>query len=500
MTPTPAPAGDAGWRGRTLGSARARVLIGVLVLLAGTLAVTIVADRALLLSQLDERTDERLANEVAEFEQLAQGVDPESGRAFGTRVAAIFDSYFARNVPDGAEVFLGIVDGRPYLRSPDPPYPVEDLPALLASWSRAETPAYGTASTPAGELRYLVVPVVVAEGPQAGALVVGRFPADERAEVDDAVRVGATVSAVAFLAALAAAWAIAGRVLAPLRDLAAAAGAVREDNLAARMPVTGTGELADLTRTFNDMLDRVEGAVATQRAFLDDAGHELRTPITVIRGHLELADPDEPLGTTTREVLFDELDRMARIVSDLLLIADAERLDFVVPGPVDVADLTHDIAAKAMPLADRVWEVHASAVVVADLDRQRITQAWMNLVRNAIQHTAEGQRIVVYSTLKAGRLELAVRDEGEGVAAEDRGRIFDRFARGASARRTGSDGAGLGLAIASAIATGHGGSVEVRDTPGGGATFVLCLPAATLAGSDPPAPDPDPEDVSWPAS
>lgn len=341
-------------RGRILGSARARVLIGALVLLAGTLVVSIVADRALLRSQLDERIDANLAQEVAEFEQLArEGIDPDTGEPFGADVAAIFDTFFDRNIPDENEVFLGMVDGRPYLRSPDAPYPLEDLTALVSSWAAAAEPAYGTAPTPSGEMRHLVVPLVVTGGDPAGTFVVARFAAPERAEVDDAVRVAATVGVVAFLVAAAAAWAIAGRVLAPLRDLATAAGAVREDNLGERIPVEGSGELADLTRTFNDMLDRVEGALATQRAFLDDAGHELRTPITVIRGHLELTDPDEPLSTTTREVVFDELDRMNRIVEDLLLIAKSEQPDFVVPGPVDVADLTHEIAGKASPLVAR---------------------------------------------------------------------------------------------------------------------------------------------------
>lgn len=489
-------------RGRILGSARARVLIGALTLLAGTIAVSIVADRAILRSQLDERIDANLAQEVAEFEQLAQGIDPDSGEPFGTDVTAIFDTFFARNIPDTDEVFLGLVDGRPYLRSPDAPYPLEVVAPLVESWGAAAEPAYGGSPTPGGEVRYLVVPVVVTGGERAGTFVVARFPAAARAEVDDAVRVAATVGLVAFLVAAAVAWAIAGRVLAPLRDLAQAADAVREDNLSERIPVEGRGELAELTQTFNAMLDRVEGAFATQRSFLDDAGHELRTPITVIRGHLELADPDQPLGGTTREVVFDELDRMTRIVEDLLLIAKAERPDFVVPSPVDVADLTHEIVAKARPLVPREWEARPEAVVVAQVDRERITQAWMNLVRNAIQHTTDHQRITVFSVVAGDHLELGVSDEGEGVPAEDRERIFDRFARGASAGRTRSDGAGLGLAIAGVIAVAHGGRVELRDTPGGGATFVLCLPAAAV---DTPTPtgtldERTEEELPWPAS
>jgi signal transduction histidine kinase len=477
-------------RHRLLASTRARVLLGALALLAGTIALSVIANRILLLNRLDDRIDEDLAQEVGEFQRLAvEGIDPATGEPFGADIRAIFDTFFARNVPSADEEFLGLVGARPYLRSANAPFPLDEQADLVAVWAGAARPTYGSGTTPGGEVRWLVVPVAGAGDERLGTFVVARFPASERAEVDDAVRTAATVGFVAFLAAAFAAWAIAGRVLAPLRHLAAATESVREDQLDHRIPVEGTGELAELSRTFNEMLDRVEGAFAAQRAFLDDAGHELRTPITVIRGHLELTDPEAPLAEGTREIVFDELDRMARIVDDLLVIAKAERPDFVVPAPVDVADLTRDIVDKATPLADRRWEARPAAVVVADLDRERLTQAWMNLARNAVQHTAPGDRITVFSSSVGGNLELGVVDTGEGVAPEDRERIFDRFGRGGSARRTRADGAGLGLAIASAIAAAHGGRVELRDTPGGGATFVLVLPLTETV-----------EEPTWPAS
>jgi len=453
------------------------VLLGALALLAATIIVSIVVDRALLLARLSERIDEDLALEVDEFERVARGVDPETGERYGNDLRAAFDSYFARNVPGPNEVFLAMVGDDPYLRSASAPYAVEDVPGLLSRWSATTRPSYRDDTTPAGELRSLVVPVVSADDVRQGTFVAGRFPSADRAEVDDTIRTTALVGLVAFLFASAAAWAIAGRVLSPLNHLATAAASIREDNLDHRISVEGSGELAELTESFNAMLDRVQGAFATQRAFLDDAGHELRTPITVIRGHLELADHGAPLPDSTRDIVFDELDRMARIVDDLLLIAKAERPDFIVPAPVDVSDLTGEILEKARPLGDRAWASDVDAVVVADLDRERITQAWMNLARNAVQHTRSGDRIVLFSAVVAGQLELGVQDTGEGVAPEDRSRVFDRFGRGGSVRRTRTDGAGLGLAICRAIAEAHGGHVELRDTPGGGATFVLCLPA-----------------------
>lgn len=491
-----------GWAGlgsrlsRPLSSARARVLFGALVLLAVTIAVSIFVDRTVLLSRLDDRIDSELSQEVDEFRRLVGGVDPETGEPFGSNLPAIFDTYLERNVPGEDEVLLTIVDGDPYARSANAPYPIEDLEQLVEAWATAPSPQLRTDETPVGSLRSLTVPVASDTGEVLGTFVVARFPAGERAEVDEAVRVAATVGTAAFVVAALLAWAIAGRVLAPLRNLADAAAEIDERDLSHRIDVKGSGEIAELGHRFNAMVDRVENAFATQRAFLDDAGHELRTPITVLQGHLELVEPDGPLPGDTRALLLDELDRMNRIVEDLLIIATSDRPDFVKAAPVDIADLTMDIVDKARPLAQRDWQVAADAVMVADLDRQRIVQAWMNLARNAAQHTTDGDTITVFSRTRGRVLEIGVADTGEGVPTTDRERIFERFARGASSRRTDADGAGLGLAITHAIAVAHGGTVRLDDTPGGGATFTIELP---LAPPSTPAPTP-PEDSPWPAS
>jgi two-component system OmpR family sensor kinase len=460
-----------------LSSTRSRVLAGALGLLAITVVLSVVVDRALLLGGLNDRIDRQLVQEAGEFRLLSQGgVDPVTGGPLGKDVSRVFDVFFERNVPDADEVVLGLVGGRPYIRSAGAPYPIENVDTLVARWAALKSTAFGTDVTPGGSLRWLAVPLASADASIAGTFVVGQFTAGKRAEIDEAERMAMLAGLTAFLVAAALAWLIAGRVLAPLRQLADAAASVREKNLSQRIPVTGTGELADLSATFNAMLDRVEEAVATQRAFLDDAGHELRTPLTIVRGHLELAPADEPLPASTRRLILDELDRMGRIVDDLLTLAKAERPDFVVLSPTDVADLTVDIVDMARPLGERDWIVRPDAIVVAPLDRQRIIQAWMNLVRNALQHTAEGDRIAVFAKAVDGWIELGVEDTGEGVAPADRKRIFERFARGVSARRSRSDGAGLGLSIASAIAHAHRGEIALRDTMGGGATFVIRLP------------------------
>lgn len=487
------------WNGRLWRSVRARVLVGALALLGATIAVSILVDRTVLLARLDDRVDAELTQEVEEFRRLVGGVDPATGDPFGSDVEAIFDTFLDRNVPGKDEVFLAMVDGVPYARSADPPFPIEELDELVNRWAVASAPTLSSDATPVGMLRSLAVPVITSDGETRATFVVARFPAGERAQVDEAVRVAAIVGAAAFVVAAVAAWAIAGRVLSPLRQLADATAEIDERDLSRRIDVTGSGELAELGNRFNDMLDRVDTAFATQREFLDDAGHELRTPITVLRGHLELIQPDTTLPGDTRMLLLDELDRMSRIVDDLVTIAKSERPDFIQPGPVDIADLTLDIADKARALALRDWQVDADAVIVTDIDRQRIVQAWMNLARNAAQHTNTDDTIIIFGRHDDGRLDLGVADTGEGIADHDRNRIFDRFARGTSARRTDADGAGLGLAITNAIAAAHHGELHVEDTPGGGATFTIRIP------TDPPANTPtrqplDEETIPWPAS
>ncbi len=450
----------------------------------------------MLLARLGDRIDADLAQEVEEFRRLVGGIDPTTGESFDTDVEAIFDTYLARNVPREDEVFLALVDGVPYARSANAPYPIEDLDQLVTLWAGASGPQLRSDDTPTGELRSLAVPVVTGDGDTRATFVVARFPAGERAAVDEAIRVAATVGGAAFVVAAFAAWAIAGRVLSPLRNLADATAEIDERDLSHRILVTGSGELADLGNHFNDMLDRVESAFATQRDFLDDAGHELRTPITVIRGHLELVRPGTVLPTETRSLVLDELDRMSRIVEDLVTIAKSERPDFVTFGPVDVADLTIEVAEKSRALAARDWKVQTEAFVVADLDRQRIVQAWMNLARNAAQHTTRGDTITIFSRLGDGQIEVGVVDTGEGIAGHDQQRIFERFTRGTSARRTDTDGAGLGLSITRAIVGAHGGGVRADHTPGGGATFTITLPLPDT----PDARAASQEETSWPAS
>jgi len=267
----------------------------------------------------------------------------------------------------------------------------------------------------------------------------------------------------------------AGRVLAPLRQVTDTARSITETDLTGRIAVEGNDEIAELARTFNAMLARLQEAFETQKQFISDAGHELRTPITVIRGHLELLGDDPEERAEVIEIVTDELDRMSRLVDDLLLLAKARRPDFLRLEDVDLDVLTEELLAKATALAPRDWRLEAIGAGRLSGDRQRLVQAVMNLARNAAEHTAEGDRIGLGSELRPGEARIWVSDSGPGVPAGERELIFERFVRAEHGGRN-AEGAGLGLAIARAVVVAHGGHIEVGGRDGQGATFTIVVP------------------------
>jgi len=454
---------------------RARVLGFSAVLLVGAAAVGLVVQRAVLLQQLDNEVAASLEQERIEIEQLAAGRDPSTGEPFAGDVQAIFDTFLRRNVPGEGEAYLTFVDGAVYQGTPAPEgVRLDQHPELTRRWASLGTGETGSFNSQAGPASYLAVPLR-SQNQTAGVFVVTNFSRGEREEINDSIRVEAAVSAVVLLLALVAGWIIAGRLLRPVRQLTDTARAITDTDLTRRIAVEGNDEMAELTATFNEMLDRLADGFATQRAFVDDAGHELRTPITIVRGHLELMGDEPQDRQETVALVTEELDRMARIVDDLLLLAKAEQPDFVQLRPVELSDITTELLMKARALGERDWRLDSCASGTFLADPQRLTQAVLNLARNAVEHTAPGAEIALGSVRRDGAVRMWVRDTGPGVNPAERDRIFERFARGRGGPRR-SEGAGLGLSIVRGIADGHHGRFELDRPPGAGATFTLVLP------------------------
>ena len=463
-------------------AARTRIIGWVLLLVFTALGLVTFVTWRLLIAATDARMQQELRFEIQQFAELtAPGVNPRTGMPFAS-VDEVIREAIAYNVARPNEKFLGYVDGQ--YRAQSRPQ-VDDRATLAGDADFADRvasitdPTRGTYRHPQlGEIVYAAVPVTLMGDPARGVIVAAYLADEERSDADEAARLMLIVGAVTLLGAVGAAWLVAGRILRPLRDITETAQTITETDLSQRIPWRGGvgDELGDLVATVNGMLDRVETGVAAQRRFVDDAGHELRTPITIIRGHLEVLDPNDPADVSSTVALVDdELERMNRMVSDLLLLAQSEQPAFLRPELVDVASLTTDMFDKVARLGDRDFVVESVAELQAILDPQRITQTMVALADNACRYTDSGGRIGLGSRVERGWLRFWITDSGPGVSDEDRLRIFQRFARGGAADRR-SDGAGLGLAIVHAIAVAHGGDVLLDGAPGRGSPFSVVLP------------------------
>lgn len=453
---------------------RTHILVGYVVLMVFSATVAILAIRQVLFFRLEKRIERSLLQEMKEFQQLTTRINPKTNQPFGDDIRSIFNVFLNTNIPSDDEFLLTLLNGKIYKYSPRalPSWIKENYYLLehLAQLTKAERGKFYTID---GVVIYLAQPVI--RGKTHGVFVVLQSTAGESWEVAETVFVIIQVMLVVAILASLLAWVIAGRVLTPLRLLTETTRSISESDLMRRIPVKGSDEIAELTITFNEMLQRLQAAFSSQRDFIDDASHELRTPITIIRGHLELLGEDPQERRETIELVTDELDRMSRFVDDLLLLAKAERPDFLKLEIVEISSFTKELYAKAKTLAHRNWCLEAVASGRITVDPQRLTQAIINLVVNATQHTQEGDAIALGSALTNGKARFWVRDTGEGISFCDQKRIFERFARGSSSPRR-SEGAGLGLAIVKKITEAHSGWVELVSRPLGGSTFTIVIP------------------------
>jgi len=239
-----------------------------------------------------------------------------------------------------------------------------------------------------------------------------------------------------------------------------------------------------------------ERLLATQRRFLQDASHQLRTPITIALGHSELLARNLADNQDQRDinVVVGELNRLKTLSERLLLIAASANPDFLRPETVELDQFVTDVLWRWRPTATRHWQLGQLAEATALADPERLGLAIDALLENAVQHTGPDDLIRLAVTCEAGLVSLVVQDSGTGIEAADLERIFDRFATGSQA--AGRRGTGLGLALVRAVAEGHGGEVRAQSTPGLGSRFELLLPVVPAAR---PAPGPGTRPAALPA-
>jgi signal transduction histidine kinase len=458
-------------------SARARMFALFVPLLIVAGALFVITIRAVMIARVDQRVSEALAQEVEEVGLLiGQGTDPETGEQFAD-LSRAFDVYFERNVPSVQEAHVAFVGDELYrerLRS----FPVASLPEhIVGEWAVFAASGSGERSgefdTERGAARYSLVGVDVAG--DRGAFVVAILPEAERREIRDLQTYGTLVVALVVLLAGVSVWTLSGRILAPVRELTETARSISEADRGGRLRVNGGSEAAEMARHFNAMLDRLDAVHYSQLAFLEAVGHELRTPLTVATGHLEILEDDDPDHRATVELVISELTRMGRLVDDLQTLAESERDDYIVPAEVDVESFARELLTKSVVLGDRRWQLDELTDGTFFGDRERLTEAMLNLVDNAVKHTDVDDEIGIGATVVDGEVRLWVRDTGPGIVQGEGIDLFERFVRGREADRR-YRGSGLGLAISRSIARGHGGDVSIEPSDVG-ARFCIRFPA-----------------------
>ena len=291
------------------------------------------------------------------------------------------------------------------------------------------------------------------------------------------------VTLLVVVVALTGGWLVTQSAVTPIRRLALAVQRIiRTGRTDARVPTEGTGDALDeLTALFNTMLDKIEGLVSAMRGALDNVSHDLRTPLTRLRGTAEMALASPPDLDRYREALADcveESDRVLVMLNTLMDISEAESGTLKLQRePVKLAE----VVARAVELYRDVAEAKSVALtydvsddVAVTADRTRLEQVAANLIDNAVKYTPAGGRVDVEVRRAAGAAILRVRDTGQGIPPNELPRIFDRLFRGDASRT--ERGLGLGLSLVKAIVEAHGGTVEVASEPGRGATFTVSLP------------------------
>jgi signal transduction histidine kinase len=448
-----------------------------LAIVSATLAVGVLAAGMLTVYLIDRRqVDQSLASDARRAAQDLAAAGPRTGDAADETTpesqAEVVTAYLQARGGSGQLLAIVVPGGRNRANS------------LLARrlWLRTDI-RLGHAK----RLEIAGEEYVASAASRDGARFLAAVPAAEaEAGVRTLLDAMLIVCLVGLVPATGAAWLVTRRALAPLSRIAQRASRVTAGDLSVRMgSVRSHDEIADVAIAIDAMLDRLEGAFAAQRRFVHDASHELRTPLTIARGHLETAlvpghDPAE-LDAAVR-VAIAELDRMGRLVEGLLRLARTGADGRPTREPVDVGEVAQRVLTRSAVLGERAWSVDAAPGAVIEGDGDAIEQVLLNLISNAVRHTAAGQAIYVSVEAGPDTVTVEVADSGEGIDPALLPTLFDRFTRADAARGRATGGTGLGLAICRAIVEAHGGTISAASVRGRGATFTVELPRMAVPG------------------
>ncbi len=461
-------------------SARRRLSASGRVALAMTLALAIAIGVLTLIAylatvrSLAAGTERTLQREAEAYSAAMRGAASDSALTEATR------AYLEARTGAGATPVLTVLFGNGRVISNS---------ALRLETASGNAAAREPTSAPAGfatfafnndRYRILSAPIVSSSGTRLGTFQAALSTQESKAI---AARLAATLAltgmVVLAFGAVLSVWA-ARRSLTPLRRMAESASAVTHASPGTRIDYDGPpDELGTLADSLNSMLDRLEAAYAEQRHFIDDASHELRTPVAIVRGNVELLRSGRATGSEGEEALAmieAEGRRMTRLLDELLALARLQGAQSRPFQPLEARTLLDELALRARPLGERRITIACARGWWVLGDPDLLEQALLNVVRNAVTHTHEGGSIVIACEADASCARISVTDDGPGIPPEELPRIFDRFYRAQGARDADTGGSGLGLAITQRLIELHGGTISASNAEPHGAVFTVELP------------------------
>jgi len=441
------------------------VLTGVLIVFGTTVYILLSAS----LYRQVEDTLQRTADDILRASQF--------------QIAGIPVSALQLELDLTANIFVQVYDGEGNLLQQTMNFALEESPFDETTLG-ADVPQFSSVVIDGTRFRVLTVPVIRGENDEVAAflqLAESLQAIDQTRELLIFILVGGGV--VVIIIAAMVGWMTASTALRPIEELTESALQItRTDDLSRRIPISGSqkDEVGKLILAFNETLERLENLFETQRRFLADVSHELRTPLTAIRGNVDLIRRMGEADPISLDAISSEVDRMTRMVRDLLILVQAETGKLpLAQDIVEMDTLLLEVFQQAKVLANGRFEIRLGQEDQARVrgDRDRLKQVLLNLISNALDHTPSGGMIILGLSCIEDFARVTVTDSGPGIPKKDLPHIFERFYRVESSRkRKDSGGAGLGLSIAYWITKSHNGRIEVASEVGKGTTFSIWLP------------------------
>ena len=458
---------------RRIGSAT-RLAAFLALLLAAILSITAYETERTFSNQSLDSVTRGLVSEVGSYERAARGT---SSSNLGSATVTYLQS---RVLPQGETVMVGLESGA-RLGSSGSQSLLQD-PVIRTLLANPQSATSSHRSTLNGvDTLYLVAPIRAGNA-AVGTMIVTSNLSQLSTDQNRVLVLVIGEALVALVGAVAGAYLLLRRLLREIGRITTTAASIEVGDLDRRLGDQGTDdEVGQLAETFDSMLDRLQTAMVVQRRLLSDVSHQLRTPLTVARGHLEVLalQPTADILEVRESVhiVVDELDHMRALVERLLLLGRALEPDFLQVERLDLRTFLSDLFDSARVLADRHWSLAPVPDLVLEVDVAKLRGALLNLIDNAVGATTTSDAIEISAIQKSddGTVVIAVDESGPGVPPGQLDSVLERFGRLGSADR---DGSGLGLAIVTAVAETHGGSFELSTSHLGGCRAAITLPAA----------------------